>query len=233
MAERARHGVDLIKVMATGGMTTAGSDPGSAQYTLAELRAITRTAHELGLRVTAHAHGTAGITDAVTAGVDGIEHCPFITGSGVRPDPGTIDAMAEAGVFVGCTVVEPMDGMPTEVLTILEAMWDNMAAMHARGVRVVCCTDAGVGPFKPHDVLPLDLACFASRVTTNTAALVSVTSLAADSCGLGHRKGRLAPGYDADLLAVGGNPAHDITAIRDVRAVYRAGRRVDRSEPVT
>ncbi|CAM5614808.1 metal-dependent hydrolase family protein [Streptomyces aurantiogriseus] len=231
VTERARHGVDLIKVMATGGMTTAGSDPGSAQYTLAELQAITRTAHELGLRVTAHAHSAAGIADAVTAGVDGIEHCTFITRSGVRPDPRTIDAMAEAGVFVGCTVVEPMDGMPTEVLAILEPMWENMAAMHARGVRVVCCTDAGVGPFKPHDVLPKDLACFASRVATNTAALVSVTSLAADSCGLGHRKGRLAPGYDADLLAVGGNPAHDITAIRYVRAVYRAGRRVDRSEP--
>ncbi|MFF4260081.1 amidohydrolase family protein [Streptomyces sp. NPDC001663] len=145
--------------------------------------------------------GAAGIADAVTAGVDGIEHCTFITRSGVRPDPRTIDAMAEAGVFVGCTVVEPMDGMPAEVLAVLEPMWQNMAAMHARGVRVVCCTDAGVGPFKPHDVLPRDLVHFASRVTTNTAALASVTSPAADSCGLGHRKGRLAPGYDADLLA--------------------------------
>lgn len=229
--ERALRGVDLVKVMATGGMTTAGSDPGSAQYTLAELRAITRTSHELGLRVTAHAHGAAGIADAVAAGVDGVEHCTFVTRSGVRPDPGTVDAMAEAGVFVGCTVLEPMDGMPADILAVLEAMWDNMADMHARGVRVVCCTDAGVAPFKPHDVLPGDLAYFASRVTTNTDALVSVTSMAADSCGLGDRKGRLASGYDADLLAVGGSPAHDITAIRDVRAVYRAGRRVDRSEP--
>ncbi|MFC8360078.1 amidohydrolase family protein [Streptomyces griseorubiginosus] len=231
VTERARRGADLIKVMATGGMITAGSDPGSAQYTLAELRAITRTAHELGLRVTAHAHGASGIADAVTAGVDGIEHCTFITRSGVRPDPRTIDAMAEAGVFVGCTVLEPMDGMPTEMLAILESMWENMVAMQARGVRVVCCTDAGVAPFKPHDVLPRDLAYFASQVATNTAALASVTSLAADSCGLGHRKGRLASGYDADLLAVDGNPAHDIAAIRDVRAVYRAGRQVDRPEP--
>ncbi|GKQ39168.1 amidohydrolase family protein [Streptomyces sp. A012304] len=229
--ERARRGVDLIKVMATGGMTTAGSDPGSAQYTPAELRAITRTAHELGLRVTAHAHGASGIADAITAGVDGIEHCTFITRSGVRPNPRTVDAMAEAGVFVGCTVLEPMDGMPAEMLAVLEAMWENMAAMHARGVRVVCCTDAGVAPFKPHDVLPRDLAYFASQVATNTAALVSVTSLAAESCGLGHRKGRLAPGYDADLLAVGGDPAHDIAAIRNVRAVYQAGREVDRSQP--
>ncbi|MEU7134119.1 amidohydrolase family protein [Streptomyces sp. NPDC046261] len=223
VAARARRGTDLVKIMATGGMSTRGSDPGGAQYSPAELRAVTRAAHGLGLPVTAHAHAASGIADAVAAGVDGIEHCTFMTPSGVRLDPATVDAMAAAGTFVGCTVVKPREGMPAEVLRTIEPYWENQAYMHRHGVRVVCCTDAGINPHKPHDVLPGDLVYFASQVATNTEALVSVTSLAAQSCGLADRKGRVAPGYDADLLAVAGDPVRDIGAIRAVRAVYRAG----------
>ncbi|GAA1217968.1 amidohydrolase family protein [Kitasatospora nipponensis] len=235
VADRARAGVDLVKVMATGGMSTAGSNPGGSQYDRAALRALTRAAHAGGLPVTAHAHAAGGIADAVAAGVDGIEHCTFMTPAGVRPDPATVDALAAAGTFVGCTVVRPRAGMPPEVLSTIEPYWENQAAMHRRGVRVVCCTDAGINPHKPHDVLPSDLVYFASQVATNTEALTSVTALAAESCGLGHRKGRIAPGYDADLLAVAGNPVHDIGAVLRVRAVYRAGRpvRTEQPQPVT
>ncbi|MET8678321.1 amidohydrolase family protein [Streptomyces sp. NPDC004647] len=224
VASRARHGTDLVKIMATGGMSTTGSDPGGSQYDLAELRAVTEAAHQLGLPVSAHAHAAAGIADAVTAGVDGIEHCTFMTPTGVRLDPRTVDAIAAAGTFIGCTVVKPRDGMPGEVLRTIEPYWENHAHMQRRGVRVICCTDAGINPHKPHDVLPSDLVYFAAQVATNTEALTSVTSLAAEACGLRHRKGRIAPGYDADLLAVTGNPLHDIGAVRQVRAVYRAGR---------
>ncbi|WP_328335921.1 MULTISPECIES: amidohydrolase family protein [unclassified Streptomyces] len=228
VADRARHGVDLIKIMATGGMSTAGSDPGAAQYTPAELRTAVRTAHELGLPITAHAHGAGGIAAAVAAGVDGVEHCTFITRDGIRPDEQIVDAIAAAGIFVGCTVVRPRAGMPAEVLATVEPYWQNQAAMYARGVRVVCCTDAGINPHKPHDILPSDVTYFASQVAPNAAALASVTSLAADACGLGHRKGRLAAGYDADVLAVSGNPVHDIAAIQKVRAVFRTGEAVYR-----
>ncbi|MET9297127.1 amidohydrolase family protein [Streptomyces sp. NPDC003077] len=228
VADRARHGTDLVKIMATGGRSTTGSDPVATQYTEDELRTAVRTAHELGLPVTAHAHGADGIARAVAAGVDGVEHCTFMTREGIRPDPRTVDAIAAAGVFVGCTVVRPHPDLPAEALAVIEPYWQNQAAMHARGVRVVCCTDAGINPHKPHDILPREVAYFASRIAPNDAALASVTSLAADACGLGHRKGRIAAGYDADMLAVGGNPVHDIEALRTVRAVFRAGRRVNR-----
>ncbi|GHF36015.1 hypothetical protein GCM10010218_16840 [Streptomyces mashuensis] len=226
VAERARRGADLVKIMATGGMATQGSNPRGTQYTPAELRAVTDAAHALGLPVTAHAHAAGGIADAVAAGVDGVEHCTFMTPDGVRLDPRTVDAMAEAGTFVGCTVVKPRAGMPDAVLSTIEPYWRNQAFMHARGVPVVCCTDAGINPHKPHDVLPGDLAYFASQVTTNREALTSVTALAARACGLGDRKGRVAPGYDADLLAVDGHPLRDIGAVARVRAVVRAGRPV-------
>ncbi|MFF4159516.1 amidohydrolase family protein [Streptomyces sp. NPDC001678] len=226
VADRAGHGTDLVKIMATGGMSTTGSNPGGSQYTLAELRAVTEAAHGRGLPVVAHAHAAAGIADAVAAGADGIEHCTFMTPQGVRLDPATVDAMAAAGTFVGCTVVKPRAGMPDEVLRTIEPYWENQAYMHRRGVRVVCCTDAGINAHKPHDVLPADLVYFASQVATNTEALTSVTSLAAASCGLADRKGRVAPGHDADLLAVAGNPVHDLGALSRVRAVHRAGRQV-------
>ncbi|MFF0573536.1 metal-dependent hydrolase family protein [Streptosporangium saharense] len=224
VTSRAGRGADLIKIMATGGMSTTGSNPGGSQYGLAELKAVTRTAHRLGLPVTAHAHAASGIADAVAAGVDGIEHSTFMTPSGVRLDPRTVDAMVAAGVFVGCTVVKPREGMPPEVLETIEPYWKNHAYMQRHGVRIVCCTDAGINPHKPHDVLPSDLVYFAEQVATNVEALASVTSVAADSCGLGDHKGRIAPGYDADLLAVDGNPVHHIDAVRRVRAVYREGR---------
>ncbi|MFI9274336.1 amidohydrolase family protein [Kitasatospora sp. NPDC052896] len=227
VAERAGRGTDLVKIMATGGMSTPGSNPRGTQYDLAELRAVTRAAHALGLPVTAHAHAAAGVADAVAAGVDGVEHCTFMTDSGLpRLDPRTAEAMAAARTFVGCTVIKPRAGLPDEVLRTIEPYWENQARLHRLGVPVVCCTDAGIGPHKPHDVLIDDLVHFASQVTGSLGALTSVTSLAAEACGLTGRKGRIAAGHDADLLAVAGNPAHDLRALADVRAVYRAGRPV-------
>lgn len=223
---RADHGADLLKIMATGGMSTSGSNAAAAQYTLDELRAVTRTAHDRGLPVSAHAHAARGIADAVTVGVDSIEHCTFMTADGVKLDPATVDAIAAAGIFVGCTVVRPRDGMPEEVLRTITPYWENQAYLRRRGVRVVCCTDAGINQHKPHDILPSDVGYFASQVGTNAEALASVTSLAAQTCRLGHRRGRVAVGYDADLLAVAGNPVTDITAMIQARAVFRAGKRV-------
>lgn len=81
----------------------------------------------------------------------------------------------------------------------------------------------GINPHKPHDILPSDVGYFASQVGTNAEALASVTSLAAQACRLGHRKGRVAVGYDADLLAVAGDPVTAITAMVQARAVFRAG----------
>jgi imidazolonepropionase-like amidohydrolase len=78
----------------------------------------------------------------------------------------------------------------------------------------------------PHDVLPHGVAHIARRGFSNGDALRSVTSIAAEYCALGHRKGRIAQGYDADLLAVSGNPLADPADLRRVVAVFRAGTRI-------
>ena len=88
-------------------------------------------------------------------------------------------------------------------------------------------SDAGIGPAKPHDVLPYGAGMAAARLGWPVAdALRSITSLAADVCGVGDRKEWLRPGYDADILAVAGDPLADPAALHDVRAVFRQGRRV-------
>lgn len=226
VAERVTRGADVIKIMATGGATTHGWGPHESQYTLEELAAATELAHALGKPITAHAHGPRGIADAVAAGVDGIEHGSFFTEDRVEPDWQTVDAMVKAGTFVGATEAWLAEGamVAPHLAERLEQRSANFARMHREGVRLVCCSDAGAGPRKPHGVLPRGIIHFGSIGLTNAEALASATTVAARACGIADRKGRIAAGYDADLVAVAGNPLHQLEALLDVRAVFRVGR---------
>jgi imidazolonepropionase-like amidohydrolase len=218
--EHVDRGVDVIKVMVTGGHVTPGSPAHESQFDLASLREVVEEAHAAGLRVTGHAHGGQGIADAVRAGMDGIEHGTFLTPTGASPDWGVVAEMAAAEVYVGVTV---SGTVRSARLVPVRRMY---ARMRREGVRLVCASDAGVGR-KTHDLLPRVVAEFAEFTEATTVeALRAVTSLAADSCGVGERKGRIRAGYDADLLAVGGDPVRDLAALTDVQAVYRAGTRI-------
>jgi imidazolonepropionase-like amidohydrolase len=127
-------------------------------------------------------------------------------------------------VYVSTTTARLPGGLPAHLVQTRE----NFARMHRAGVRLVCSSDAGVHPQKPHDCLPHGVIYFGARLGfTSAQALASVTSLAAQACAVGDRKGRIAPGYDADLLAVAGNPAADLPAILHPTAIYRAGHRCD------
>ena len=89
-------------------------------------------------------------------------------------------------------------------------------------------TDAGINVIKPHDVLPYAIAQAAEVAMGPLAALRMATATAAAACGLAAVKGRLAPGYDADILAIDGDPLTDPAALRRVRAVFARGNRIDR-----
>src|SRR4029079_772377 len=103
------------------------------------------------------------------------------------------------------------------------AIMANFAALHRAGARIVCGTDAGIGPNKPHDVLRYGVSGFAEIGMTNAEALRANTSLAAAVCGVDDRKGTIAIGKDADLIAVAGDPLDNISFIEDVRAVFVRG----------
>ena len=228
VAERAERGVDVVKVMATGGMLTPGSAPQDSQYGRVALEVVVRAARRHSLPVTAHAHGGAGIADAVAAGVDGIEHCTFVTAEGVDCDWRVVEAMAAAGTHVSATEawIASDDPFPPRIACRLETVWANFVRMHAAGVRLSISSDAGIGPHKPHDVLPHGAVLFAGLGLPNHDALVAVTAAPAAACGLERRKGRIARGYDADLVALAGDPINDITALLRPAQVFRAGRPV-------
>jgi imidazolonepropionase-like amidohydrolase len=154
--EHAERGVDVIKIMATSGQLTSGSQQHLAQFSAEEMRAAVDEAHRCGLPITAHAHGTSGIENAVAAGVDGLEHASFWSRDGVD-DPGElIERIAGQRIVVGATVgLVPVPGVmgPPEVLRRIPAITANNRRMQQAGVRVVAGTDAGIAPVKPHDVL--------------------------------------------------------------------------------
>ena len=88
---------------------------------------------------------------------------------------------------------------------------------------MVAGTDAGISPAKPHDVVRHAPAMLYQLGLSPAEALRAITSSAAGVCGLGHRKGRIAPGFDADILAVDGDPITDPQALHRIRAVYARG----------
>ncbi|MEV6237019.1 amidohydrolase family protein [Lentzea sp. NPDC051838] len=225
VTERVERGVDVVKIMATGGSITPGSSPFHQQYTTEELRAAVEIAHDAGIPVTVHAHGASGIKAAVEAGVDSIEHAFFLARGGLAVDWDTVDLMVRKGIYVSTTTARlPTAEPPFPVSTQVR---QNFGRMRELGVRLVCSSDAGVGQYKRFDSLPHGIVEFGEVVGFSTAgALASATSVAATMCGLGERKGRIALGYDADLLAVAGNPVKDLKALLDVRAVFRAGKRI-------
>jgi len=222
-----KNGVDVIKVMATGGHLTPGTNPQLPQYTVAELAAAVDEAHRLGRKLTAHAHGPAGIAVAVEAGVDGLEHCSFRVEGGRHADPRLVERIAEQQIAVCPTVgMAPGAMARPETAGLAESFVPILERMHRAGVRLVAGTDAGVAPSKPHDVLPYGIRVLAQAGLTNAEALRAATSVAAEACAVADRKGTLTAGKDADILAVGGDPLADLGALLDVRAVFRAGQRV-------
>jgi imidazolonepropionase-like amidohydrolase len=221
--ERVKCGANVIKIMATGGHMTPGTNPQFPQYSVAELRAAVDEAHRLGRLLTAHAHGPLGIAAAVEAGVDGIEHCSFRVPEGRQPDPHLVERIAEQRIAV-CPTVGALPSDSANAFT--EGFLPILEHMHSAGVQLVGGTDAGISPGKPHDALPYGVAFLARAGLTNAQALASATSVAAEACGVGDSKGSIAAGKDADMVAVGGDPSRDLSALLDVRGVFRNGIRV-------
>jgi len=226
--EHAERGVDVIKVMASGGALTAGSDLGAPQFTRHELAALVDEAHRHGLPVTAHAHALDAIVDGVAAGVDGLEHCTFVDGDRVSAPDDLVATIVRRRIAVGATLgLAPVAGPiapPPFIAKILPDVLRSYARLIGEGTVLVAGTDAGIAPPKPHGVLPYGLAQLVALGMSPAAALTAGTSTAAQVCALGDRKGRVRPGYDADLLAVDGDPLTDLTALLRPVAVLVAGR---------
>jgi imidazolonepropionase-like amidohydrolase len=233
--ENFRAGADLLKVMATGGNMTPGSvPPWTAQFTAAQIAVAVREAALRGRTVAAHAHGVAGIENAVDAGVTTIEHCSFQAGAlGEVPtvvDLRVVDKIAASGIYV-CPTVSGVAGKLGETLGAewLDAWLARLSGMRDAGVTMVAGTDSGFrlrGIENRMDDYVAGLEAFALAGWSPAGVIEAATVLAARACGVGAVTGSLDPGKRADLIAVRGDPLARLGDLRQVRLVLVSGREV-------
>ncbi len=221
--------VDFIKTNATERAGLPDTDPRKPFYSESELRALVEEAAMANVPVAAHAHGDEGGNAAVRAGVRSIEHGTYLSDA-------TLSLMTERGTYLVPTIAVVAD------LTVPGGDYDNpvlqMRGMHmlprvretaarARelGVRVVAATDTGYGP---ESVLRLshELIELVGIGMTSLEAIRSATTVAAELLGVDDHTGRIAAGFDADLIVLERNPLEDIGAYQDVLIVLNNGRLV-------
>lgn len=162
------------------------------------------------------------------AGVDYIAHASFVSAAGRSEfDPHLADEMARAGVYVDCTIVADLPGIIAADPTFAppaRQLWEH-------GVRIVAGHDAGI-PASPQRAYVGGLQALESVGLPRTEVLLAATSRAAAAIGRAGVTGVLAPGFEADLIAVAGDPSQDLAALHDLRLVVARGRefRPDRVE---
>ena len=215
-----KMGVDTIKVMATGGFMTGGSAPWFAQFGQDELEVLFAEAHRLGRWTAAHAHGTQGIERAVRAGVDFVAHASFVTAHGRSEfDAALADEMARAGVYVECTITADMPQM----LRRDESYAPPARQLWEHGVRIVAGHDAGI-PVVPQRGYVGGLEALEWVGLPRAEVILAATSRAAAAIGCAGVTGVLAEGFEADLIAVAGDPREGLGALRNLTLVVTRGR---------
>ena len=220
-----KYGADLIKFCATGGVTSKGTDPGVQQYTLEEMKALVSEARVLGRPVAAHAHGTAGIKNAILAGVNSVEHASILDeevielarsrGTFFVMDIYVSDYILESGTKVGF-----LEESLAKEREIGQVQRDNFRRAVEGGVRMVFGTDAGV---YPHGQNGRQFAYMVQYGMSPIQAIRAATINAAELLGLAGEVGQIRPGFRADLIAVSGNPLDDIRLLEDVGFVMKGG----------
>jgi imidazolonepropionase-like amidohydrolase len=221
-----KYGAQVIKICATGGVFSRNTEPGQQQLSLAEMKAVVDEAHQWGLQVAAHAHGTSGIKDAIRAGVDTIEHASIIDDEGIRL------AKAE-GAFLSMDIYNTdytqSEGKKNGVLEdnlrkdreVAEVQRQGFAKSHRAGVRHVYGTDAGV---YPHGQNGRQFATMVRYGMTPMQAIQTATVNAAEAlASQGRMVGSIAPGKYADIIAVDGDPLADVTQLARVTFVMKGG----------
>jgi len=221
-----KDGVDLIKITATGGVMSLATNGTNAQFTPEELRAIIETAHDYGLKVAAHAHGTEGMKRAVEAGVDSIEHGTFMTDEVVAlmKSHGTYYVPTiSAGKFV--TEKARVPGyfpavVVPKALLIGPLIQATFQRAYQAGVKIAFGTDTAVSA---HGENAQEFIYMVEAGMPPMQAIQSATAEAAKLLGQEKNLGTVEAGKFADLVAVPGDPLTDIKLVRQVSFVMKGG----------
>ena len=215
-----KYGAKFIKICATAGVLSFEESVGAQQFTLEEMQTIVDEAARHGMKVAAHAHGTAGIKAAVRAGVASIEHGSIL-------DDEAIQMMIDRGTYLVPTTylvgAINMDALPPPIRAkaeqVLPMAVESVRRAVTAGVKIAFGTDAAV---YPHGDNAKEFAALVDRGMSPLEAIRSATINAADLLGVDDR-GQIAEGLLADMVAVSGNPLNDITAMENVRFVMKGG----------
>lgn len=236
-----KDGVDIVKIMATGGGTTR-SYPYQPSFTQEEISAAVDEAHVMGKKSLAHCSAAAGIQRAINAGIDIVFHCHFYLPNGeLCYDEGIAEQLVAKGIYVNPTLwvnrvhVERMqERADAGTLTTQErleldhrkARYEGQATNVRRlldaGVQLIAGSDAGWGLTGFDDVVS-ELECMVDIGMSPVDALLSTTLQAARAFGIDDAVGSLAAGKLADFIIVTGDPTQDTSALRNIEEVVLDG----------
>ena len=220
-----KYGAEVIKVCMTGGVLSKTDSVGAQQIGYDEIKAVVDEAHMLGLRVAVHAHGTAGINDALRAGVDTIEHASLADAESFRlakehgawfsmdiyDDDYILAEGAKNGVFAESLAKEKIVGRQQR---------ETFRAAHKAGVKMIFGTDGGVYPNGDN------AKQFVTMVTwgmTPMEAIQAATRNAAEALGRTKDVGAIEAGRYGDLVAVDGDPLADVATLQHPAFVIKGG----------
>ncbi|RRD93835.1 amidohydrolase family protein [Clostridiales bacterium COT073_COT-073] len=224
-----KDGADVIKLMASGGVNSPGPEPGPCELTAAEVKAGIETAHSMGRKVAAHAHGETAMRLCIEAGVDSIEHGVFMTEA-------IMEQMIAKDVFLVPTLCAPYyavtEGIRREPdnpdhkksQEILERHRQVLKRCSEKGVKIAMGTDAGC-PFNPYEKAAHEIVLMVRAGLSPQAALKAATAGGAELMGLDDL-GALETGRRATFICLKENPFEQIETVDQIAKLYADGQSV-------
>ena len=226
VSQQIAKGAGFVKLMASGGGLTPGTNPGEADLPLELMRVAADAAHAHDVHITAHCHATESITRAIEAGLDMIEHASFVLPDGrYQYDEAIAESIRERDIVVGPTVIAAIRTAerfresktiynPQDVSAVerLEGRLTNTGHFHRLGIRILGGTDSGATN-TPFNSLVNELIAYTRAGLSNSEALRTATCDAANYLLLG-LVGEVMPGYRADFILLDRNPLQDLSTLR-------------------
>jgi len=225
--EQLKAGVDIVKIMATGGVMTEGVEPGSPQLSLEEIKAAVEEAHKAGRKTASHAQGTIGIQNAVKAGIDSIEHGIFL-------DQETVDLMRTHDTFLVATLTAPYwivekgveNGIPEFAVKkseqIIKSHCESFKLALDNNIKIAMGTDAGT-PFNEHGKNTYELKLMVEAGMSSMQAIKAATLGGAELLDITEDFGSIEKGKVADMVVINGNPLDRIEDVFKIASVIKAG----------
>lgn len=223
-----KAGVDLIKMMATGGVMTKGVEPGNSQFSVDEMKIMIEEAHKANRKTATHAQGLQGIKNALYAGIDSIEHGCYL-------DEECINLMKTQNTFLVPTLCAPQciidkgveNGvakyMVDKTIKVKDAHIESLKKAYKEGIQIALGTDAGT-PFNYHDNTAYEMELMAQHGISNMDIIKIATHNSANCLGVLDEYGTIEVGKHADFVCLNENPLEKISNVRKIDKVIKDGK---------